>query len=1245
MKSATQATKTPHPEVTLAEQQLQTLMQLFAQVPINPPAAREKLALQHTVQQLQTSSLCEALRETFDPKDLARQRDYAAKMLQSMGRINRDRFQSLMELSGPEMHHAIYESLFLLDINPHHQGHLELQRAEHRQSEHKSYYYVFPEKAPAGIEGPERYLPRRMRDGNSSLRVYLGMHYPRLVSFYGGEPSKSIRALTTIGSLGGLGHKSNSDIDAQIVIEASEDIHRPWNDLDFFIALLVQVLEAFYESACQRLLSKAEKQQLHEDVVLKLRERYAEGVSAEELRILDLVFPSSYAFERREQLSERFRRDSKAQTELKSLLSRHLIKQMRELPDLLFFLPHLQVFFPSLREKNEVQLRRSYFPYAQGSVFRATRLWKWLADFYFEKLSEEQQKKLNRLNLTHEERIERLLSHLEKSPRKETRLNQFIDDVCQNLASQDRHHLTDMLHTLVERFPLPRLKKRLTAQFAQHLERRVQNNFQDRMSRLVEFLQHWYSLRSEARQEYPMLRKAQQVERYLSHKLPDTEIHFFVNFLRRQRKGDHTPFLVSPEGSQAYSLLLNDFLLNPAIFLAGQPPMPFELPQNLKTLISVGTFPDEDWTFIQTKRPDEVAKRQTPPDQETETFLLRNLPNWGDLTLSREQMLSHAIPIFLRESEKASHGNLPKALLNCLWVEMLVCLDEKIARPTSLTRLLFYPEERALFQERSARKWSPSLLRLEASFPQLIRDPWWLKFSEMLTRFTDEDIQRQLIFCFAQHIKLSDAIDFASGNVLGQDNRETWRIQALAGFYEVFFASSADRLQLMRFVQGRDDTTHKIEKKLKQLFRDSMRRVERKLCQIGHLRGTKHMADHLAQLGDQIDRRAAERFLYPLVALVNQRVVIEDSRVIHKLKKKQPLTAVEKLQAQNIYEDHRKMKLLIDNILEYYKQFELPITAEEIREIIEGAKIKTAGNPLESVIFRHHFERSIELKPYQVPYPIAKSLRTPRLRIRIEFNSESGKWIFSSILSKTELQPAVDEQEGTNTTPMFEDNMVEGMCRCVFSHYLNFKGHLRTVFEKPAAKAGHEEAQVPFNSQDFATLAEEVAAFFPPISMTPRELLENEHYIREVFMIVNVNKYNTISLVVRDNLNEQFVINYEIGDIDVRVPSKLRISADEELSLFLMRLHSPECRQTFMKTLTELGIPISSESPAQFRIWVNIGRFEPPVPRKYFHLYINGIARSLWPADSLVDQYFLTPAPIYLAFDDMGRRAIEESLY
>ncbi len=261
------------------------------------------------------------------------------------------------------------------------------------------------------------------------------------------------------------------------------------------------------------------------------------------------------------------------------------------------------------------------------------------------------------------------------------------------------------------------------------------------------------------------------------------------------------------------------------------------------------------------------------------------------------------------------------------------------------------------------------------------------------------------------------------------------------------------------------------------------------------------------------------------------------------------------MQVNIVYEELQKLKSVQGNIVDYFNQFNLKMEESWVRKTITNAKVKIAGNPLENVIFKFHFERNFERKHFQVPLPISKCLSIPRSRIKVDFVRKSGKWQFSSMLSSKETDGG--EIGVVKVIPMFEANLVEGIARCTFSGYVGFGGEDLSTFEKPAAQVHSDVAMNSISSGALFTLAAEIKTFFSPFPVSSRELMENKHYIRDILMVCNVNKLNIISAIVRDNLGEQFVINYDIRKIIIKkVPLKLRIGEDTALAEFFMRINS-----------------------------------------------------------------------------------------
>ena len=174
----------------------------------------------------------------------------------------------------------------------------------------------------------------------------------------------------------------------------------------------------------------------------------------------------------------------------------------------------------------------------------------------------------------------------------------------------------------------------------------------------------------------------------------------------------------------------NDFLLNPATMICGITPMPFDLPKHFKVFSQIAALPSGKWTLKQNLAAEYKIKDQADLNvtdvfqkkrsvtenriffgDETESFVLGELPNWGEIKIPREMYLEHAIPIFLRESQKINEGKLPEALLNCWWLEMIICDREEVL-PTSISKLLWNPDGRNFVMEKRSGPLINAIIKL-----------------------------------------------------------------------------------------------------------------------------------------------------------------------------------------------------------------------------------------------------------------------------------------------------------------------------------------------------------------------------------------------------------------------------------------------------------------------------------------------------------------------------------------------------
>ena len=225
-----------------------------------------------------------------------------------------------------------------------------------------------------------------------------------------------------------------------------------------------------------------------------------------------------------------------------------------------------------------------------------------------------------------------------------------------------------------------------------------------------------------------------------------------------------------------------------------------------------------------------------------------------------ETMIAHSGAIYW-ESFKASSGNLPKALLNLLRIEMLfdprfnTSIIELIKNPTKIDSFI----NRDPNQEEPLPDWDAdffadyglepenldvqigrdtealkggfpvsAILQAEADIPNLLYDPWWLRFkalkigfgpaNQYLSTAEQEAISQIIDLGFALHIKISEVFD--------KEELKTYRDKVLnrllvKGFPEV------KKNYLQHIFNGELDAVNRFELELKRIFKASLRRVNR----------------------------------------------------------------------------------------------------------------------------------------------------------------------------------------------------------------------------------------------------------------------------------------------------------------------------------------------------------------------------------------------------------------------------------
>ena len=302
-----------------------------------------------------------------------------------------------------------------------------------------------------------------------------------------------------------------------------------------------------------------------------------------------------------------------------------------------------------------------------------------------------------------------------------------------------------------------------------------------------------------------------------------------------------------------------------------------------------------------------------------------------------------------------------------------------------------------------------------------------------------------------------------------------------------------------------------------------------------------------------------------------------------------------------------------------------------MRKIILNSKVRVSGDALENVAFKYYFEQNFESKPFQLQRPFSNRMCKLSSKIKVEFNRKTGKWKFGAIISGNQ---EVDGRETEKVIPMLETDLTEGIARIALSSFTRFNGKHITKFEKPVSQAKSDVAKNSILGVELFSLAADINTFFSKFEISSREMLENIHYIRDVMMICNVNKQDTISLIVRDNFARFFVKNFQIGNIAIKnIPQNLNSKGEDTLSKFFMRLNSTECRLLFIRQLSNLKIPLRTSNQPHLGTWINGSNFNLPDSLKHKQTYLNGIAKKLWPKDSIGTKEQLEPTPLTNVFD------------
>mgnify|MGYP006292069007 CR=1 FL=1 len=323
--------------------------------------------------------------------------------------------------------------------------------------------------------------------------------------------------------------------------------------------------------------------------------------------------------------------------------------------------------------------------------------------------------------------------------------------------------------------------------------------------------------------------RIKRIQNYIQHKFPEEEIYLFPFSLHEFRKGHFSPTTESKESSGgAYELILNYETLMPGIYFTPNIPSHFVFPPDINNNASTFDKLNEYLRFGIVNILDGISNR------------LINQGPTPDLKLS--YVAQHYSAVYW-EAFKASYGNLPKATLNLLRYESLLenkinkTIIQLIKQPDMLDELAMAEDNIEDLLKKNHIVSPQQVIEMEKEFPQLLYDPWWLRYKALKFAFSIPnlvngieskdlvEISENIDLAFALHIRLSDVFSLSREQQTSAGHRE----KVLIRYLDLAFPKDSQRRkELHATFIGHIETVNLFEKKLRKIFQGCIVRVHSK---------------------------------------------------------------------------------------------------------------------------------------------------------------------------------------------------------------------------------------------------------------------------------------------------------------------------------------------------------------------------------------------------------------------------------
>lgn len=664
---------------------------------------------------------------------------------------------------------------------------------------------------------------------------------------------------------------------------------------------------------------------------------------------------------------------------------------------------------------------------------------------------------------------------------------------------------------------------------------RTRQEFAHELIDIVNFYMKVFLKKQITMRENLLKDRIMKIQDYVQKKYPKAEVYLFAYSNDNYRDGKHGTTLESKEASgSAYELILNYETLMPGIQFTPTIPIHFlmtpivnEHRDQYERLVHYIRFHFTD--LYDTHRTKLVDLGSTPP-------------------LTLEYMIAHSGAVYW-ESFKASSGNLPKALLNLLRLEML--FDQRFN--TSIIELIKSPRK---LDQYVAEKTSSTDLD-EEDYEEYDDD-----------EFDDDGDGDDFFDDFGSDDEddfFEENGDEDSSDLIGED-------ETIGGFAIKGIFSLEDKYPLLLM-----DPWWLRYKALKIAFGPANRTIPDP--------NERALISKIIDLGFALHVRISDVFCRPgekkEFTTYRQKVLVDFlDKAFPKIKRRF---------LEHIFAGEVDAVLEFENDLKYlFKK-----SMARVKAIVDAMPGKDQTNQDEFRIWFHYYETHFEPPDNMVRRDILNHLKVPRGRLQVGWDKKKKKWFFKSlqkqVLKKSQYDTFGDLDHLPDEVELFEQkSFLHGLAHCVLNSYygitnrgtlLESRTHLEFAVGQMSMGKASADKFAFIRPDNVTRMMDQIFDAFPPQEYDYRDCIYKKREVVNIFICLNLLEYGRLSILYRDNLK-----NWHVERFDHK---KIERSAYDFYETPDSLLTSPILHRTIRKFFNDNEFVLTAENRSLVHCWVN----------------------------------------------------------